>query len=147
MKGKREHIVPLSPASKAIIDGMPQLGRYVFTTGGRTPITGFTKFKAKLDAAALTVLRKQNSEAEPLPRWTLHDLRRTARSLMSRAGINTDIAERCLGHVIRGVRGIYDRHAYYDEKKHAFEALAALVERTVNPPAGNVVPLRAAAEA
>ena len=142
MKGKREHIVPLSPASKAIIDGMPQLGRYVFTIAGKTPMTGFTKFKAKLDAAVLAALRKQHPEAEPLPNWRLHDLRRTARSLMSRAGINTDIAERCLGHVIRGVRGIYDRHAYYDEKKHAFEALAALVERIVNPPAHNVVPMR-----
>jgi integrase len=142
MKGKREHIVPLSPASKAIIDGMPQLGRYVFTIAGKRPITGFTKFKANLDAAVLAALRKQNSEAEPMLYWTLHDLRRTARSLMSRAGINADIAERCLGHVIRGVRGVYDRHAYYDEKKHAFEALAALVERIVDPPAGNVVALR-----
>ena len=61
---------------------------------------------------------------------------------MSRAGVNADIAERCLGHVIRGVRGVYDRHAYYDEKKHAFKELAALVERIVNPPADNVVPLR-----
>jgi integrase len=142
MKGRREHVVPLSLAAKAIIDDMPQLGPYVFTTGGKTPIVGFTKFKAKLDAAVLTELRKRDPEAKPLPNWTLHDCRRTCRSLMSRAGINTDIAERCLGHVIRGVRGVYDRHAYYDEKKHAFAALAALVERIVHPPAANVVPLR-----
>lgn len=43
--------------------------------------------------------------------WTLHDLRRTARSLMSRAGIRPDIAERVLGHAIRGVEGTYDRHS------------------------------------
>ena len=59
--------------------------------------------------------------------WTLHDLRRTARSLMSRAGVDANVAERCLGHVIAGVRGTYDRHAYFDEKKRSFEALAALV--------------------
>ena len=141
MKGKREHVVPLSPAAKKNIDSMPQLGAIVFTTGGKTPITGFTKFKAKLDAAVLAELRKQDPEAKPLPNWTLHDLRRTARSLLSRAGISTDIAERCLGHVTRGVRGVYDRHAYYDEKKHAFEALAALVERVVNPTADNVASL------
>ena len=70
--------------------------------------------------------------------WTLHDLRRTARSLMSRAGVNADHAERCLGHVIAGVRGTYDRHEYHAEKQHAFEALAALIERIVNPPEGNV---------
>jgi hypothetical protein len=44
--------------------------------------------------------------------------------------------------VISGVRGTYDRHAYFDEKKRAFEALASLVERIVNPPADNVVELR-----
>jgi hypothetical protein len=55
-------------------------------------------------------LREENPEAE-LERWTLHDLRRTARSLMSGACIASDHAERCLGHVIGGVRGTYDRHA------------------------------------
>ena len=59
--------------------------------------------------------------------WVIHDLRRTARSLLSRAGVPTDHAERCLGHVIGGVRGVYDRHEYYDEKAKAFEALAAQV--------------------
>lgn len=70
----------------------------------------------------------------------LHDIRRTARSLMSRAGVNSDIAERCLGHVIGGVRGIYDRHEYHDEKKRAFEALAAQIERIVHPQE-NIVPM------
>ena len=48
--------------------------------------------------------------------WTLHDLRRTARSLMSRAGVPSEHAERVLGHVIKGVEGIYDRHGYSEEK-------------------------------
>ena len=61
---------------------------------------------------------------------------------MSRAGVNADIAERCLGHVIGGVRGIYDRHDYQGEMQHAFEALAAQIERIVNPPANVVTPMR-----
>jgi integrase len=141
MKGKREHVVPLSPAARAIIDGMPQLGPYIFTTGGKTPIGGFSKFKAEFDAKVLAELRKQDPKAKAPPNWTLHDLRRTARSLMSRAGINADIAERCLAHIIGGVRGTYDRHAYRDEKARAFEALAAQVERIVSPPADNVASL------
>ena len=87
----------------------------------------------------LAELRKENPDAE-LPRWTLHDLRRTARSLMSRAGVPSDHAERCLGHVLPGIRGTYDRHEYLNEKRYAFEALAALIERIVNP-ADNVVAL------
>lgn len=74
--------------------------------------------------------------------WTLHDLRRTARSLMSRAKVPADHAERCLGHVIGGVRAVYDRYEYLEEKREAYQALAALIERIVNP-AANVVALRA----
>ena len=52
---------------------------------------------------------------------------------MSRAGVNSDHAERALGHVLGGVRGVYDRHAYHDEKRQAFEALAAQIARILDP--------------
>jgi hypothetical protein len=61
---------------------------------------------------------------------------------MSRAGINSEHAERCLGHVIGGVQGVYDRHHYQPEMKRAYEALAALIERIAYPPRGNVTTLR-----
>ena len=73
--------------------------------------------------------------------YVTHDLRRTARTLMSRAGVRPDIAERVLGHVRGGVEGIYDRHQYRDEKAHALNALAGLIETIVNPTA-KVVPIR-----
>ena len=104
----------------------------MFTTDGKRPLAGFSKFKRAFDAKVLAELRKEKPDAE-LPRWTLHDLRRTARSLMSRAGVPSDHAERCLGHVLPGIRGTYDRHEYLNEKRRAFEALAALIERIVNP--------------
>jgi integrase len=81
----------------------------------------------------------------PMPQWQLHDLRRTARSLMSRAGVLPHIAERVLGHALQGVEGTYDRHAYDQEKGHALNALAGLIEKIVNPPADNVVSLEARA--
>jgi integrase len=96
------------------------VGRHVFSTdGGKTPVSGFSKFKAQLD--------KQSG----VNGWTPHDLRRTARSLMSRAGVPSDHAERCLGHVIGGVRGVYDRHEYYDEKASAYQKLAKQVSAIV----------------
>jgi integrase len=70
----------------------------------------------------------------------LHDLRRTARSLLSRAGVAADIAERCLGHVIPGVRGVYDRHKYRAEMLGAFEALAGQIDLIISP-TENVVQL------
>lgn len=78
---------------------------------------------------------------ETMPNWRLHDLRRTARSLMSRAGVRPDIAERVLGHAIPGVAGVYDRHQYSEEKAYALKTLAALIETIVNPPVANVVSL------
>jgi hypothetical protein len=61
---------------------------------------------------------------------------------MSRAGANSDHAERVLGHVLPGIRGTYDRHSFHAEKKHALEALAAQVMRIVDPQDSNVVSLR-----
>jgi integrase len=73
--------------------------------------------------------------------WRLHDLRRTARSLMARAGVQSEIAERVLGHAVPGIEAVYNRHDYLDEKAAALERLAALVGRIVSPPSDNVVPL------
>ena len=136
-----ELVIALSPSAQALLAAVPKIGKggFVFTTDGKRPLGGFSKFKRKFDAEVLAELRKQNPEAE-LPRWTLHDLRRTARSLMSRAGVPSDHAERCLGHVLPGMRGTYDRHEYLAEKRNAFDALAALMDRIVNP-SDNVVAL------
>ena len=135
-----ELVIPLSHAAKGALAAVPKIGKsgLVFTTDGKRPIGGFSKFKRAFDAKVLAELRKQNSEAE-LPRWTLHDLRRTARSLMSRGGVPSDHAERCLGHVLPGIRGTYDRHEYLKEKRHAFEALATLIDHIIIAPADNVV--------
>jgi integrase len=149
-KVKKGIIRPLSEAAREVLKARPRVEgcKYVFSNDGRRPATGYSQPKARFDAAVLVVLRKEDPKAEPLENWVLHDLRRTARSLMSRAGVDSDHAERCLGHVIGGVRGVYDRHEFYDEKKEAYEALAALIERIVNErewPSGHlpgVIPLR-----
>jgi integrase len=74
--------------------------------------------------------------------WTIHDLRRTAKTLMGRAGVRPDISERVLGHAIAGVEGVYDQHSYSDEKAEALQRLADLIETILHPPEGNVVALR-----
>ena len=101
------------------------------TTGGTKPFSGYSKAKVAFDKRIDEVRAK--AERDPIEPWTLHDLRRTARSLMSRAGVPTDHAERALGHVIAGVRAVYDRHKFLAEKQEAFEALAALVKQILNP--------------
>lgn len=140
-KTARENAVPVTPELRAAIgtkaDGA---GPFVFsTTGGKLPFSGYGKAKQALDEKIAKV--RNEAGRDPMPAWVLHDLRRTARTLMSRAGVDANVAEMVLGHVIPGVRGVYDRHSYLDEKRDALEKLAALVDRILNPPTDNVVEL------
>jgi integrase len=129
-KGGREHLVPLTDTVTGLL-GERRKGFVFSSDGGKTAFKGFSKAKAALDAK-LAELRKRDGR-KPMPHFTFHDLRRTARSLMSRAGVPSDHAERVLGHVIAGVRGVYDRHEFANEKRDALEKLAALVERILRP--------------
>ena len=85
--------------------------------------------------------KRQLDQLAPMPPWVIHDLRRTARSLLSRIGVNRDIAERVMGHVIAGVEGVYDRHRYEPEMADALKRLAAEIDRILNPGA-KIVALR-----
>jgi integrase len=140
-KVKRDLVRPLSKAAQDLLAAQPRFVgcAFVFTNNGKRPIAAYSTYKKRFDAAVLTTLRDENPEAAPLANWTLHDLRRTARTLMGRAGVPSDHAERCLGHTLKGVEGIYNRHQYREEMARAYEALAAMLERIVNPPAANVV--------
>jgi integrase len=122
---------PLSGAAQAILAKRPLFGgEFLFSNDGKRPAGSFSYLKKEFDAAC------------GVTGWQLHDLRRTARSLLSRAGVASDHAERCLGHAIGGVRSVYDKHKYIEEMRHAYEALAALIERIINPPADVVTPMR-----
>jgi integrase len=127
------------PALRSLIGEKPK-GHVFSTTDGEKPFSGFSKCKVELDKI-IGGIRK--AEGRPAMRqWQLHDLRRTGRSLMSRAKVDADHAERCMGHVIGGVRETYDRYEYLEEKKAAFEKLAGLLAVILNRPADNVVALR-----
>jgi integrase len=137
------HVVPMPAAAVELIRGLPKTDNvYVFSTEPGTHFSGFSK--------SMDRLRRLTGTAG----WTIHDLRRTARTQMSglknAAGhrVGADIAERVLGHVIGGVRGIYDRYDYLDEKREALELWAAALGEIVSPPPpGNVIPLRPGAAA
>jgi integrase len=130
-KGAVDLVRPLSKAAMAVLQAQPRHSDFVFSNSDDRPFQSYTRLKAQVDAAS------------GVTGWRLHDLRRTARSLLSRAGINSDVAEMILGHTLRGVRGTYDRHHYHSEKAHALEALAHQIELIVNPPKDNVRRLRA----
>jgi integrase len=142
-KTKLDHVVPLTVQAKALIgekpDGFKGDAWFIFsTTNGKKGFSGFSKAKKELDAEIANIRKREGRP--PMPRWTLHDMRRSARTLLSRTKkVQADVAERVLGHVIGGVRETYDRYEYLDEKREALEELAKLVEVILKPKTDNVV--------
>ena len=116
-KGTAGELV-LPQEALAIIERQPRFASspYVFTTG-QSYVKGYSKFKESFDAKC------------PIADWDIHDLRRTARSLMSRAGVKPLIAELVLGHKQRGIAGVYDRHPYREEMADALQRLAGTHSR------------------
>jgi integrase len=129
-KTKQPVTRPLSTAALAVL---PPKGasKWVFPAArGNGPLAGFTELRKRFYEASGTK-----------PDWHIHDLRRTSKSLMSRAGVKPHISAQCLGHEIGGVEGVYARHSYHNEKLEAYQALAALISRIANLP-DNLVTLR-----
>jgi integrase len=114
-------------ASKA--DKWPRRG-LLFTTTGKTPVSGFSKAKKRLDAAIARL-----NEGEALEDWTLHDLRRTLATGMQRLGVRFEVTEAILNHVSgsrSGVAGIYQRHDWRPEKQTALQAWSDHIERLMS---------------
>ncbi len=88
--------IVLPDEARAIIVKQSRLASnpYVFAGRGDRPYRGFSQAKTAFD--------RKLPDVAP---WVIHDLRRTARSLMARAGVRPDIAERVMGHAIKGVEG------------------------------------------
>jgi len=139
MKSDEPHVVPLPPAA---VDILRALLRHKLPRGKDYVVGGaihYGRAKRQLDARVT-----QMNGGKPIPRWTLHDLRRTFRTGLSRLGIAPHIAELCIAHRQQGLARVYDQHRYDVEKAHAFAAWAAHVLRIVEPPEGRIVPLRPA---
>ncbi|MBL6854227.1 MAG: hypothetical protein ISS15_03010 [Alphaproteobacteria bacterium] len=126
-KSDRAHVVPLAPAAWHIITNLPEWpgNDYALFSGraGTTPISGISKAKARLDAAALELLRKEDPNAQ-LPPYRVHDLRVTCRTRLTHLGIADDIAEAVIGHAQAALGKIYNKHDYIAQKRDALTKYA-----------------------
>jgi integrase len=132
-KSKRPQFVPLSKNALHLLSCQNRADNSTLVfPAERNPyksVSNLSVFKADLDDLVTAA-----NGGISLPHWTLHDIRRTCRTLMSRAGVAPHIGERVLGHAIAGVEGVYDRHSYLDEKRHALQVLGSTLEQIINPP-------------
>ncbi|MCH8322737.1 MAG: tyrosine-type recombinase/integrase [Proteobacteria bacterium] len=126
-KMTRPHVVPLSEKAFEIIQKLPRwnAGDFLFSsTGGKTPVSGFSRSREILGRDVLKLIRENDPDADPFPRWIVHDIRRTVRTELSRLGVDRDTAELVIGHAPKGVHGTYDRYDRIKERRQALELWA-----------------------
>ncbi|CAN5117299.1 site-specific integrase [soil metagenome] len=130
-KSGRLHMVPLSPEVAALLDEMPRTSSpFVFPSrprgnaGTETPISGFS-----------AMVRKLNGLLENPMEWRIHDLRRTATSMMARLGFPPHVLAAVLNHApqsaMKGVLSVYNRYEYLDEKREALNGWGNYVRANV----------------
>ncbi|OTP69453.1 Integrase [Caballeronia sordidicola] len=66
-----------------------------------------------------------------MPRFVLHDFRRTASTHLHDMGHSSDAIEKCLAHSIRGMRGVYNRAEYADERRKILQVWADFVDAQI----------------
>lgn len=147
-KNGRAHDVPLSKAVRGVLDAVERVAddkgvvHFIFTTTGNSPVSGFFKARAHLAEAMERLAAEERGGPVEIPRWTFHDLRRTAATGMARLGIAVRVTEAVLNHVSGtggGIVAVYQRHDYADEKRAALDAWARFVVHLVEGKADNVV--------
>ena len=156
-KNNLPHDVPLPPLARQILKGVEAVpggsNLIVFSTNGKTPVSGFSKIKKRLDLLMLEEARKETGKADlrlfEMAPWQIHDLRRTASTGMAGIGILPHIIEAALNHVSGAkadVAGTYNREMYEEEKRAALQRWAAHIAGIVSGRKGaKVLPIAAAA--
>ena len=137
-KAKRQHDIPLAQMVVEILKAVPRNGEYVFSTTGKTPVSGFSKVKPRYDKIMI-------EDIGPVDPWRIHDIRRTVASGMAQAGIAPHVIEKVLNHStgqISGVAAVYNRHTYLEEKTEALNVWARSLEAIIEPKESNVVELK-----
>lgn len=158
-----EHFVDLSPQALAIIRRLPGLpeaigsdGQQMFThhhrsglifsTTGKTSVSGFSKIKRRLDIKMAAVLGLSVEGQPEIPEtmgrtslkpWRLHDLRRTMATMMGEElEIDPGVIERILNHISGsqgGLQGVYQRQQYRQKRKEAIISWGEYIEHLMMP--------------
>jgi integrase len=153
--GAKPFMVPLTDAVLEVLSALPRFdsGDFLFSHSfGKAPLRPnlFSDPKERLDKTMLEELRTialergKDPERVTLPDFVNHDIRRTVRTHLSALRIGEEVREAVLAHVRPGIKGVYDKHQYLDEKREALTLWNARLRSIIEPPPANVIELRAA---
>ena len=115
-KNKSGHLVHLSQPVLEELERLRKISRHdlIFTTTGKTPVSGFSRAKRQLD------------NLSGVEDWRLHDLRRTFATVATeKLGFQPVIVDRILNHIsgsVKGVAAVYQRGEYLEQRRIALDA-------------------------
>lgn len=131
-KNGEAHIVPLANLAIDQLKAMqPKVSGLVFTTTGKTAVSGFSKAKRTLDTEMIAIMKERQRTGTggvtvvSIAEWRLHDIRRTGATNLQALGIPIEVTEAVINHISgtrAGVAGIYNRYKYEPEKRAALDA-------------------------
>ncbi len=122
MKARRPHVVYLSQQALDLLVGLKTCaGSSPYLLPGRYE-TDKPMSEATLNRVIAAVVEKAQKEGHELPHFCVHDLRRTGSTLLHEAGFNTDWIEKCLAHEQRGVRAVYNKAEYAEQRREMLRA-------------------------
>ena len=125
-KTGKPHIVFLSRQSIALFKELQTLaGGSELVMPGRGSLTKPFAHNA-INSALRVALQGQD-----IPAFTVHDLRRTASTLLHENGWSSDVVEKALNHTIGGVRGVYNRAEYATQRREMLQFWADLIEQQI----------------
>ena len=134
-KNGKAHIVPLNRLATAALDAAAPSGEegsackwpsrgFVFTTTGKTPVSGHSGAKERLNVR-IVAGEPEGTASDAFQPWRVHDIRRTVATGLQRLGVRFEVTEAVLNHVSgakSGVAGVYQRHDWKEEKRTALDA-------------------------
>jgi integrase len=131
-KTRKPHIVYLSRQAVALFRELQSLA-----CGSELVMPGRGSLTKPFAHNAINTAMKQALKGQNIPAFTIHDLRRTASTLLHENGWPSDVVEKALNHTVGAVRGVYNRAEYADQRRDMLRFWADFIEAQLD--ARNVV--------
>ncbi|HGY4791673.1 TPA: tyrosine-type recombinase/integrase [Escherichia coli] len=140
MKGSRAHVIYLPRQAQDILVGLQMCAG-----GSEYLVPGRYNFRKPLSNAALNSLIDRtvkiiNEDGEHIQGFTVHDMRRTASTLLHEAGYPSDWIEKALAHEQKGVRAVYNKAEYARQRAYMLQQWADMIDSWINGEHTDLIP-------
>ncbi|EMF9614865.1 tyrosine-type recombinase/integrase [Escherichia coli] len=140
MKGSRAHVIYLPKQAQDILVGLQMCAG-----GSEYLVPGRYNFRKPLSNAALNSLIDRtvkiiNEDGEHIQGFTVHDMRRTASTLLHEAGYPSDWIEKALAHEQKGVRAVYNKAEYARQRSYMLQQWADMIDSWIDGEHTDLIP-------